>query len=129
MKKKFLALGMTLLAGLTLASCGDDTKATTTETETVVPTETTTDKPAETSTAPVETYTYHEAVDPTYSTKGNLAYYTKDGETGTYYDEDKKPVELSSLLVDYLTMEGEIISIDENGNAVTRAFRGGIPSP
>lgn len=46
MKKKFLALGMTLLAGLTLASCGDDTKATTTETETVVPTETTTDKPA-----------------------------------------------------------------------------------
>ena len=120
MKKKFLALGMTLLAGLTLASCGDDTKATTTtETETVVPTETTTDKPAETSTAPVETYTYHDAVDPTYSTKGNLAYYTKDGETGTYYDEDKKPVELSSLLVDYLTMEGEIISIDENGNAVT----------
>lgn len=120
MKKKFLALGMTLLAGLTLASCGDDTKATTTtETETVVPTETTPDKPAETSTAPVETYTYHDAVDPTYSTKGNLAYYTKDGETGTYYDEDKKPVELSSLLVDYLTMEGEIISIDENGNAVT----------
>ena len=32
MKKKFLALGMTLLAGLTLASCGEDTKATTTET-------------------------------------------------------------------------------------------------
>ena len=78
MKKKFLALGMTLLAGLTLASCGEDTKATTTET--VVPTETTTDKPAETTpTAPVETYTYHEAVEPTYTSKGILAHYTKDG--------------------------------------------------
>ena len=120
MKKKFLVLGMTLLAGLTLASCGEDIETSTTkETETVVPTETKTEKPVETSTAPVETYTYHEAVDPTYSTKGNLAYYTKDKEDGTYYDEDKNPVELSNLLLDYLVMEGEISSIDENGNAIT----------
>ena len=120
MKKKFLVLGMTLLAGLTLASCGEAIETSTTkETETVVPTETKTDTPVKTTTAPVETYTYHEAVDPTYSTKGNLAYYTKDKEDGTYYDEDKNPVELSSLLLDYLVMEGEIISIDENGNAIT----------
>ena len=120
MKKKFLVLGITLLAGLILASCGEDIETSTTkETETIIPTETKTDKPVETSTAPVETYTYHEAVDPTYSTKGNLAYYTKDKEDGAYYDEDKNPVELSSLLLDYRVMEGEIISIDENGNAIT----------
>lgn len=120
MKKKFLVLGMTLLAGLTLASCGEAIETSTTkETETVVPTETKTDTPVKTTTAPVDTYTYHEAVDPTYSTKGNLAYYTKDKEDGTYYDEDKNPVELSNLLLDYLVMEGEIISIDENGNAIT----------
>lgn len=130
MKKKFIALGMTFLAGLALASCGDNTKTTTGETTTVETTtatgETTTETTTETgtgetttettteSTTEQVTYTFYEGTPATYVSKGFKAFYY--GSDGKVYDEDMNEVSAADLYIDYLEFEVSVAEVKEDGS-------------
>ena len=109
MKKKFFALGIALLAGVTLAACDSNNQTTTTATAT----------DTATATATVDDgLTYHEGYEATYTTKGMKPYYTRGKKPG-YLDENKQTCTLDDLLIDYLTLEGKVTSVDTLGFAHT----------
>ena len=100
MKKKFFALGIAFLAGVTLAACGND-QATKTTTDVVVN----------------DGLTYNEGYAATYTKKGMKPHYTKGKRE--YFNENKEACKLGDLTIDYLTLDGEVASVEADGTIVT----------
>ena len=74
---------------------------------------------------PVVNYVFHEGKPATYTEEGNKPYYTVKTENGTlYFDEDKNPIEDTSLLsTPILSSTYEVKEIKEDGSLVLNVTR------
>ena len=116
MKKKALLFGVSVLAAFGLASCGEEAEQSVNNNPN--PVDTGDDNPTGEDT---KTYLRHKAIEPTYTSRGQIEYYTTS-EDSNYYDADHKLIEdKNSIYLPAKAFVSKIVSIEDNGAIVVEA--------